>query len=85
MDSSIRQVLVVEIDLEPRRLALFQALLQGEGGLATIRCRDPERRKQQLWSTPSQREELYAWFDSLPEVLAPQLLGEWRLDGDEKR
>ena len=85
MESSIRQVLVVEVDLVPRQLALFQALLQGEGGLATIRCRDPEKRKQQLWTSPSQRHELYAWFDSLPAELRPQLLGEWRLDGDDKR
>lgn len=83
MADSIGQVLVVEVDLEPRQLALFQALLQGEAGLATIRCRDPRKRKQQLWTTPPQEQELYAWLQSLPEGLQPEILGEWRFAGEK--
>lgn len=76
-DEAADLVLVVEIDIAPQKLALFQALLQGETGLAVIRCFDPEKRRQQLWTTPPQRPALYDWLHSLPESLQPEVKGEW--------
>ena len=76
--------MVVEIDIPAPRLALFQALLQGENGLAVIRCFDPEKRKQQLWTTPSQRQALFEWLQSLPETLQPGVRNEWVLADQER-
>jgi len=71
------QTLIVEIALPPKQSLRFQMLLEVEEGLAVTRCFDPEHKKQQLWTTPSQRDELLGWLSSLPESLEIQVLGEW--------
>jgi len=71
------QTLIVEIALPPKQSLRFQMLLEVEEGLAVTRCFDPEHKKQQLWTTPSQRDELLAWLSSLPEALEIQVMDEW--------
>jgi len=69
--------LIIEIQLPVKLSFRFQMLLEGEDGLAVTRCFDPEHKKQQLWTTPSQRDELLEWISSLPEVLEVRVLREW--------
>ena len=69
--------LIIEIAMPPVQLVLFQAILQGEDGLCVMRCFDPEKKKQQLWTTPAQKDEVYAFLNSLPEYLDIELTGEW--------
>ena len=73
--------LIIEIALPVKLSFRFQMLLEGEDGLAVTRCFDPEHKKQQLWTTPSQRDELLDWLHSLPAALGVQVLGEWMWDG----
>ena len=73
---SVRDVIIVEVALPAKQVLLFQALLQGEDGLAVSRCLDPEHKVQQLWTTPAMRDELYAWLDSLPVELDLHIVGE---------
>ncbi|MCF7821499.1 MAG: DUF4911 domain-containing protein [Mariprofundaceae bacterium] len=70
-------VVIVEVSLPPAEAVLLQSLLQGEDGLATIRCMDPEKKRQQFWTTPQQLDDLYRWLDSLPNILHVEVTGEW--------
>jgi len=77
-DTSIRsQTLIVEFIVAPRQSVLFQSILQGEDGLGVVRCFDPEKKKQQLWTSTDQRNEVYDWLKSLPESLDVEITGEW--------
>jgi hypothetical protein len=69
--------LIIELEVEPAQLVLMQGLLQGEDGLAVMRCFDPEHRKQQLWTTPAMRAELCYWLESLSDTLPFRICGEW--------
>jgi len=69
--------LIIEIAMPPVQLVLFQAILQGEDGLCVMRCFDPEKKKQQLWTTPGQKDDVYAFLNSLSDDLDIQLTGEW--------
>ncbi len=70
-------VIIVEFILPASQSVQLQGLLQGEDGLATIRCFDPEKKRQQFWTTPEQRDELYQWLDSLPQHFSVEVTGEW--------
>jgi len=70
-------VIIVEFLLPASQAVRLQSLLQGEDGLATIRCLDPEKKRQQFWTTPDQLSDLYAWINSLPESLGVEITGEW--------
>jgi hypothetical protein len=70
-------VVIVEVLLPQAEAVLLQSLLQGEDGLATIRCLDPEKKRQQFWTTPEQLDDLYQWLDSLPNTLHVEVTGEW--------
>ena len=72
-----QQTLVVEFTMPARQQIRFQGILQGEDGLAVVRCFDVEKKKQQLWTPAGQKEELYAWLDSLPQSLGLKVLREW--------
>lgn len=74
------QTLIVEFIMPARQQNRFQGLLQGEDGLAVVRCFDPEKKKMQLWTTAVQKEELYDWLRSLPDSLQIQILREWSWD-----
>ncbi|ATX79518.1 hypothetical protein Ga0123461_1099 [Mariprofundus aestuarium] len=74
--------LVVEIELPVKLSFRFQMLLEGEDGLAVVRCYDPEHKKQQLWTTPCQRTDLLDWLTTLPEALEVKVQAEW-IWGDE--
>lgn len=69
--------LIIEIELPVKLSFRFQMLLEGEDGLAVVRCFDPEHKKQQLWTTPSQRDELLDWLTSLPDVFQVKVLDQW--------
>ena len=69
--------LIIEIAMQPVQLVLFQAILQGEDGLCVMRCFDPEKKKQQLWTTPGQKDDVYVFLNSLSDYLDIQLTGEW--------
>ncbi|NWF35704.1 DUF4911 domain-containing protein [Mariprofundus sp. KV] len=69
--------LIIEIELPVKLSFRFQMLLEGEDGLAVVRCYDPEHKKQQLWTTPSQRDELLGWLQSLPAVFQLKVLDQW--------
>ncbi len=70
----------VEISLARGREAWFQALLQGEDGLAVDRCLDPQGRTQQLWTTRAMLPELREWLASLPAALDVRVLREIELE-----
>ncbi|MFQ5582106.1 MAG: DUF4911 domain-containing protein [Mariprofundaceae bacterium] len=76
-------VVIVEVDLPPQKVVLFQALLSGEEGLAVARCRDPAKCRQQLWTTVSRRYALYDWLASLPESLKPVVMSEHLWQGHQ--
>jgi len=71
------QTLIVEFIMPARQQNRFQGILQGEDGLAVVRCFDPEKKKIQLWTSVAQKEELYEWLNGLPEDLNIQVLSEW--------
>jgi len=71
------RTLIIELCMESRQSALFQSILQGEDGLGVVRCFDPEKHKQQLWTTVDQKDDVYAWLNSLPENLNIRVSGEW--------
>jgi len=67
---------LVELRVPPEQMVLFQGLLCGEDGLAVLRCRDPERRLQQLWITRAQRQAVRDWLQSLPAQLDIKVIDE---------
>ncbi len=71
------EVVIVEFMLPASQVVRLQSILMGEDGLATIRCLDPEKMKQQFWTTKAQLPELYEWIHSLPGSLGVKILGEW--------
>lgn len=71
------ETLIIEVQMPARQAFLFQSLLESEEGLAVPRCFDPEHKKLQLWTTPSQRADLLGWLNTLPEVLEVQTVAEW--------
>jgi len=76
------ETLIIEFTIAPRQSTLFQSLLQGEDGLGVIRCFDPEKKKQQLWSSADQRGDIYDWLNSLPESFHCRISGEWYWSAD---
>lgn len=70
-------VVIVEFVLPAAQVVRLQSVLMGEDGLATIRCLDPEKIKQQFWTTQAQLPELYDWIHSLPSSMGVEILGEW--------
>jgi len=71
------QVFIIELIIAPKQSILFQSILQGEDGLGVMRCFDPEKKKQQLWTSADQKDEVYDWLKSLPESLECSVTGEW--------
>lgn len=76
--------MIVEVVLPSSQCILLQSLLQGEDGLATIRCLDPEKKRQQFWTTAEQLGELYSWIRSLPDSLDIEVTGEWLWKADRQ-
>ncbi len=68
-------VWVIELDVPAKYALLLQAWLLGEDGLGVIRCMDADKKKQQLWTTVCQKEEVHAWLQSLPKHF--EITGEW--------
>jgi len=74
-------VWVIELNVPPSRALMLQAWLLGEDGLGVIRCLDSEKKKQQLWTTVCQRDEVHDWLNSLPESFDITAEWLWRKDG----
>ena len=68
------ETVIIEFDLQAPEQLLFQAMLQGEDGLAFVRCVDGV---QQLWTTSAQVEELKVWLKCLPESFNLTILKEY--------
>jgi len=68
------ETIIIEFELEKKQQRLFQALLQGEDGLAFVRCVDG---MQQLWTTSSQVETLKEWLKCLPKSFNLCILQEY--------
>jgi len=69
---------IVEVELPPSQVVLMQSLVQGEEGLATVRCMDPNGKRQQFWTTAAMLPELNEWLGSLPETIDIKVTGQWR-------
>jgi hypothetical protein len=63
------------LDVPAKRALMLQAWLLGEEGLGVIRCMGEHKKKQQLWTTVCQRQDVHAWLQSLPEYF--EVTGEW--------
>ncbi len=70
------ELVIVVVRIPARQVVRFQGMLDGEDGLAILRCRDTTRDTQQLWTTRSMLDALYAWVGSLPEALQVEVLWE---------
>jgi len=70
------ELAVIVVRMPAGQVVRFQGMLDGEDGLAILRCRDTTRGTQQLWTTYSMLDALYAWIDSLPEVLQVEVVRE---------
>lgn len=66
---SMSDLAIIVVRLPAGQVVRFQGMLDGEDGLAILRCRDPETNEQQLWTTQDQLGELRAWIGSLPGAL----------------
>jgi len=73
---STQDLAIIVVRLPAGQVVRFQGMLDGEDGLATLRCRDPETNEQQLWTTQGQLAELRAWIDSLPDELQVEMVRE---------
>ncbi|MCF6208638.1 MAG: glutamate racemase [Ghiorsea sp.] len=73
------ETIIVEFTLEKKQHLLFQALLQGEDGLAFVRCVDGV---QQLWTTSSQIDALKDWLKCLPKSFNLCILQEYVWTGE---
>jgi len=71
------QTLIIEFTMPAPQQMLFQSMLQAEDGLAVVRCFDPEKKKQLLWTPAVQQQELYEWLESLPDSLELKILRQW--------
>ena len=78
-------VVIVEFVLPASQVVRLQSILMGEDGLATIRCLDPNKVKQQFWTTQEQLPELYEWIGSLPESMSIEITGEWLWHDEKER
>lgn len=74
---------IVAVRLPDEQVVRFQGILGSEDGLATMRCRDPERAEQELWTTVAQLDELHAWLASLPESLQFEVVREEIIAGED--
>jgi len=68
------ETVIIEFELKTKQHLLFQALLQGEDGLAFVRC---AHGVQQLWTTSEQVEALYVWLKFLPKHLSVHVVREY--------
>jgi len=76
-NSNAGETLIVEVRMPPQQVVFFQSLLQGEDGLAVVRCFDQEKKKLQLWSSAVQKTELLVWLAELPPIIRLEVLGNW--------
>jgi len=73
---SMSDLAIIVVRLPAGQVVRFQGVLDGEDGLATLRCRNPETNEQQLWTTQAQLGELRGWINSLPDALQVEIVRE---------
>ena len=73
------ETVILEFELEKKQHLLFQALLQGEDGLAFVRCMHGV---QQLWTTSAQIDTLKDWLKCLPKSFNLRILQEYIWAGE---
>jgi len=76
------QTLIIELTIAATQSALFQSILQGEDGLGVVRCFDPDKQKQQLWTSALQKAEVYDWLNSLPASVQCHVCDQWYWPAD---
>ena len=72
---------IIEFELAAKHQLMFQAMLQGEDGLAFVRCVDGV---QQLWTTSGQVDEVNEWLKCLPETFNIRILQIYIWKGEAK-
>ena len=75
---SAAEIAIVVVKIPKQHAQLLQGLLNGEDGLAAIRCFKPDGSEHELWTSPSMLDELKSWLASLPETLHPVIIDEKR-------
>ncbi|MDX8406098.1 MAG: DUF4911 domain-containing protein [Mariprofundus sp.] len=75
------QVIVIELEIPSRQQILLQSILQGEEGIGVIRSFDRHTGRQQLWTTPAQKQEAYDWLASLNPEIECTVTAEWLWEG----
>ncbi len=81
MSALLNETMIIEFELAAKYQLLFQALLQGEDGLAFVRC---VHGVQQLWTTAGQLEEVNAWLKCLPGHFNIRILQTYRWKAGER-
>lgn len=74
MTPAVEPTWIVEIALPREKALALQNLLEAEEGLAVMRCMGGDNTRQQLWTTPSQLEELLCWLEGLPDAMECRVL-----------
>jgi len=70
------ELAVVVVRMPRRQVVRFQGMLDGEDGLAILRCRDAAADTQQLWTTRARLGELRAWIAGLPAKMRVEVVRE---------
>jgi len=70
------ELAIIVVDVTARQVVRFQGILDGEDGLAALRCRDPAGNEQQLWTTRARLAELRSWLQGLPPSLQVNVIRE---------
>ncbi len=69
-------IIILVVWLPKYAVVRFQSLLDGEDGLATLRCMDKASGEQELWTTKVQIDELRRWLASMPPELGVKIIRE---------
>ena len=76
MIHSPNDIAIVVVKIPRRHAQLFQGLLNGEDGLAAIRCFKNDGSEHELWTSYSMLPELRDWLAGLPSELQPVIIEE---------
>jgi len=69
-------IVILVVWLPRYAVVRFQSILDGEDGLATLRCMDKTSGEQQLWTTKAQIDELRQWLAGMPPELEVKIVRE---------
>ncbi|MDQ6959005.1 MAG: DUF4911 domain-containing protein [Mariprofundaceae bacterium] len=69
-------IIILVVWLPKYAVVRFQSILDGEDGLATLRCTDKTSGEQELWTTKVQMDELRRWLAGMPPELEVKIVRE---------